>query len=717
MRATDRRGRTPDLRRAGRVVLGLLLVVLGLLPGSLLLDPEIVGPFGQWVLVLESGSLELMLWGSFIVLGGGFVLARTIRTGGVESVLSGVRGALLAVPPYLLSMGLGLTSVLLAAAGSHYLSGMLPTYADSMAQLVQARFLADGMLAGPNPDPPASQVILNTLLTEEGWVSLYPPGHTLLLAGGLLAGAPGWVGPILTGVTVAASAMLVMELLADHPGTARLAAVLTALSPFLLLVGGGYLSHTSCAAGIALAAWCGHRAASGRWIWAIGAGAATGLAVASRPWIGLAVPGVLLPMLWVGRARAGALPLRWLAPRVAGAVLGGAPFAILLLGYNTVHFGSPTRLAYEVAYGPAHGLGLHQNPWGYPYGLLEALGYTAADLSALSMHLLETPLPLVALVGLFIAGASRLPEGSGILLAWALVPVLANFLYWHHGFHLGPRMLYEAAPAWCALAALTAAWLTGRLLPADRTPPDSRTASDGPIPSNDSDEAPWIAPRAIAFWTLILALGGPVFLVPARLGANAWDSATRARMSPPLPDSAPALVFVHGSWPERVSARMQASGIRYDSLELALRRNDLCRVDRYARNRLAGRPLPDLDFSPSPGMPEGLRELEAPGGYRIRGDPTTEMSAECRRELGADRRGTVALDPLLWQGDLAGAERGRPVFVRDMGPELNEVTFSQWPGRSAYLWTPPRPGEEPELRPYREVVEELWGEAAGQSAP
>ena len=719
--------------RVGRVVLGALLVVLGLLPGSLLLDPDVVGPFGQWVLVLESASLELMLWGSVIVLGAGFVMARTVGTGGVDAVLSSVRRTLLAIPPALLALGLGLSSVLLAAAGSQHLSGMLPTYADSMAQLVHARFLAEGMLAGPNPDPAVSQVILNTLLTGEGWVSLYPPGHTLLLAGGLIVGVPGWVGPLLTGVTVAASAMLAMEILSDRPGTARLAAVLTALSPFLLLVGGGYLSHTSCATGIALAAWCGHRAKSRGWVWAIAAGAATGLAVASRPWTGLAVLGVLLPLLWIDGARDEARPFRWLAPRVVGAGLGGAPFAVLLLGYNAVHFGSPTRLAYEVAYGAAHGLGLHQNPWGYPYGLTEALGYTAADLSALSMHLLETPLPLVALVGVFVAGARRLPEGSGILLVWAMVPVLANFFYWHHGFHLGPRMLYEAAPAWCALAALTAAWLTGRLhqTPRASTPPESSpdaamershrtSSSENPSLPDPSGSLRSIAPRAVALWTLILALGGPVFLVPARLGANAWDPATRARMVPPRLDPAdttPALVFVHGSWPERVSARLQASGMRFDSLEVAMRRNDVCRVDRYARNRMAGRTLPDLDFSPRPGMAPGLREVEAPGGYRIRVDPTTDMSETCLRELRADRRGTVPLDPLLWQGDLAGAEGDRPVFVRDMGPELNERTLAAWPDRVQYLWVPPRPGEAPDPRPYREGVEELWGDASEDSLP
>ena len=195
-----------------------------------------------------------------------------------------------------------------------------------------------------------------------------------------------------------------------------------------------------------------------------------------------------------------------------------------------------------------------------------------------------------------------------------MAPALGNALYWHHGYHLEPRMLYETAPAWCLLAALALAELT-------------REASR----------------RSTFFSTLgAPALASALLLqLPARLAASPWDEEARARTRlPAIPEPANAVVFVHGSWPALVAARLAGAGMRRDSVETALRRNDLCRVERYAMAREAGvggAELPPLDLLALPGSPPHLRGVQLSPGTFMRVDPRLPADPSCRREARADR--------------------------------------------------------------------------------
>jgi hypothetical protein len=76
--------------------------------------------------------------------------------------------------------------------------------------------------------------------------------------------------------------------------------------------------------------------------------------------------------------------------------------------------------------------------------------------------------------------------------------------------------------------------------------------------------------------------------------------------------------------------------------------------------------------------------------------------------MSADRYGSVALAPLLWQGDLPGLERGAPMFVRDYGPERNQAVRALFPGREALAWAHP-PGGRPALLPYDDAMAAFWG--------
>lgn len=119
--------------------------------------------------------------------------------------------------------------------------------------------------------------------------------------------------------------------------------------------------------------------------------------------------------------------------------------------------------------------------------------------------------------------------------------------------------------------------------------------------------------------------------------------------------------------------------------------------------------LPVVDSNPRAGTPAGLERRSADGGTVIRIRTGESLTEECARELASDRFGTVALAPLLWQGDLPGDERGAPMFVRDLGPDKNTLVRAAYPDRAPFVFVPRAAGAAPELVPYDEAMRVLWG--------
>ena len=414
--------------------------------------------------------------------------------------------------------------------------------------------------------------------------------------------------------------------------------------------------------------------------------------MSARPFVGLvlgtAIPLSLWASSWTSRGWG------WFVRRALATVAGGLPFAMILGWYNHQLFGSWLEFGYTAAFGANHGLGFHVDPWGYVYGLREAIGFTSTDLLSAGTRLLETPLPLTACLGALLLAGPDLPRGAGTVLAWAFLPVLANGFYWFHE----PRMLFEAAPAWILLAALGTVGVVGW----------SRRKGGA-----------WHRVAQILSWGILTSLLSAAFWgVPGRWQANRWTSETLARIQvPPVPSADPPLVFVHTPWDERLTSRLQgAGGMRQDSVVLLLHRTSKCLLHEYARAREArvrgGRidlPLPDLDLVPVAGEGGRLPGPEAGMGI-VSGTRREEgLTPACEREIRADRFGTVALAPLLWQGDLPGLEGGRPLFVRDHGPEVNEAVRLEFADRPAFYFTPTAPGGPPRVIPYAEGNELLWG--------
>lgn len=687
-----------------RRLAGLAVLVLTLLPIYRLIRTDQSGPWGESTVAEATRSFDIVLWGSVLIAGVAIVAGIWARQrargdtppegeGPPHTTAAVWLGRLADLPVVPFAVACGALSTALSAIVARRVFLRLFTNVDEMTSVIHARYLAAGMAGGPVGDAAEAWLVPNMLVTDVGWVSQYPPGHLLLLALAERIGLVWLLGPLLAGAMVTFSCLAVGRLLPDRAIEVRLGGLLMALSPFVLLLGGGALSHLSAGAAVSAAAYFGMRALEGRMLWAVAAGAATGIAVISRPWTGitLATALVLAPWIWQffedRRSRE-------LMTRVALWVAGGIPFAVLVASYNAHIFGDPLQLGYQILYGPAHKLGFHLDPWGYPYGLREAVAYTSADLIRFGAALLDTPIPLTLVAGGVLLLSPTLPRGAGTLAVWALVPVAANALYWFHQ----PRMLFESAPGWI--------WL-------------------GVIGIGLGVRASTPAVRAATLSAVLLSLVvGLWAFVPVRFSGNSWSEETLSRLIPPVAEDSDqqAIVFVHASWNERVAGRLQAAGMRNDSLQALIRRNDMCALDRYARSR-RGQDLDEtaaaldstVDFTQTADLRAGLSPVATPGGVRVPRLPSQAWTPNCIRELNADRFGAVALAPLLWQGALPGLKieaeprARRLMFVRDFGPVANRSLLERFAERVPWVFTPTAPDGAPEMLPYREGMELLWG--------
>jgi 4-amino-4-deoxy-L-arabinose transferase-like glycosyltransferase len=675
-----------DSRRALRTTGALVLAVLAVLPVWSLLAQPATGLAGVATADMARTYASFVWYGFALLLIPAILLSRTLATDVVARWGRAACRALVAWPVWRYAVLLSvLAFVVTAVFGLRVLSGQ-PNLVDAMAQLLHARFLAEGRLAGPADALGAFWHVQQSLLTPNGWVSQYPPGHIAVLAAGIRLNAAWAVGPLMLALTVLFTALSADRLLPARPVVARLGALLVALSPFLVAHAGAFMNHTTAAAFAAIALYCTLRAReSARW--SVPAGAALGAMFATRPLSGLTLGIVLVTWLLLDRTAPATRPgMRALT----GLALGAFPFVFAVAAYNQHFFGSPFTFGYSAALGEASGLGWGLDPWGNTYGPVEMLAYTSAELTALSLFLLETPLPLVLLIALWLWRGPRLHSGERLLVAIAASPLLAQALYWHHGLFMGPRMLNESAPAWCLLAVLAGDWLV-RVVP-ERAP-------------LTRDYSPRVAVAvtlagALAAGVLVF---GPLRLASYRQRPLALDAAAVA--------AGPALVFVHGGWTSRLAMRLAASGMRLDSVETALRQNPTCAVEAYAAARATGRALPPLDLTPRAyPLPEAVNISP---GNRIRILAGERLAGECARQAAADRLGTIDVTPLLWRGDLPGSESRGTMYVRDLGPETNAALIAAHPHRRPWVLLTASPESRPGLEEYDAAMDRLWGRTAG----
>jgi Dolichyl-phosphate-mannose-protein mannosyltransferase len=671
---------------------GMVLVALVLLPVYRLLDGPDAGRFPRGSLAAAELSRSMLFLGSFIAIAVAILASRVLDPSAIDRALGRLGKRLVAIPTLWFAGGLALIAAALTLAFSLAVLDGKPNLIDAMVQLVHARFIAAGHLAGPADDIPEFWQLQNSIVTPHGWVSQFPPGFVIFLAAGLRLGMVQLVGPVFAGLTVFFTALAAERLLSHDRATARVGAVMLCFSPFLIGLAAAFMNHIAAAAFTAAAIYCAVRSRDdGKLWWALLAGGAVGGVFSIRPLTGI-VAAAIVAVVWLaydmldsGRRIVGFLR------RSLAATVGISPVLAAVGAYNQFFFGRPFTFGYLASTGPLVEPGFHRDPTGAFYGPVQALAYTSSDLVTLSLYLLETPIPAVLVAGLFLVLSRRFSVGERVIAIWALLPVAANALYWHHGMFMGPRMLNEAAPPWALLTAIAAIGLV-RLIPTERK---------------------WrnYSPRAVL--TLAFALSwvaGLLYLGPQRLASYGGTWMESSRIEIPRRDR-PSLVFVHGAWTGRIAMRLLSHGMRIDSLKAALRQNTTCDAHTYALwySRPAAdraREAPPLDFSFVPRDTPPPMRLAAGDEIRVR--PGVPLPRECLREVASDTFGIVDVGPLLWQGDLPGIAGDGPMFVRDMGPEPNARLIQRYPDRVPTVLLRPRDGEPPKVVPYAEGMNLLW---------
>jgi len=649
---------------AARRSLGLVLLVLVVFPAFRVLDTTDL----MAGLMASSGEANWRYtWGlAFGWRAGAALLAAGLialaTRGRLTEALASLGRMMGRAPAWIAASAIGLIGAGLTLVVVFQVFDQRTILNDASVQLIQARYFAAGMLAGPVLALPEFWSVQFMVHTAAGWVAQYPPGHALVLAGGYALGAP-WVAmAAAVGVTGGMLVLSLDRLLPERQGLGRVAALLTVTSPMLLGLAGGYMSHATLAAAASVALYLGLRAEHGRLGWAAAAGAAVGLMVTIRPVSGLLLGVLLTAALWVtspGMSLFDAETRPELVRRLGAWVTGGLPFALGFGLFNAKFFGSPLTLGYVAASGPNHGLGFHEDPWGRLYTPVAAVGNTSAELLSLSRELLGTPIPLVAFIGVFLLATPRLSRGGRILLAWAMLPLLASALYWHHDLVFGPRMLGEAVPAWIALAVLTFAGLVRLARGGDGTPAPGRA---------------WAGDSVAAVALLALAFGA-VSGGPERLGVR--GAALGAY--PEIREERPSLVFVHEPWGDRLGGRLSGRGLRLDSVRTLLTRYHPCQLEA------------------------GLLGIQQ-----------SEATPVCRREEASDaaalvrQRGSLGITGLLWLDDLPGLPAEGVLWVRDLGPDRNAAVLAEYPDRVPLFLLPgPRVGAW-DLVPYAQGSNILW---------
>lgn len=660
-------------------VLAAVVAVLGAVPLWRLLVGRPTGLAG-WATASEASAHSAILWSGLLICAPVGILAAMLLDGSVIDRVARQVGALVRKPTTgALALGLGVLATGLAVVVAYALFGGMPTLIDSFAQLLHARYIAEGMPAGPVNANSEFWHIQQTLLTRNGWVSQYPPGHVLLLAVGLKLGVAPLIGPVSWGAAVVFTTLALHELVEDIV-VARLAALLAAVSPFGLALSGAFMSHVPAAACAAAALYFLARAHAGAWLHALAAGFSLSALFTMRPLTAVAL-GVGAAIYALAQERPRIIVLMFVAALPLVAATGA---------HNQHYFGSPFRFGYTAALGPAGGLGFGIDPWGNQYGVLEALAFTTAELAALSLLLFETPLPLVLLVGLYFATGRR-TRGEWLLFAWCVLPVLANLFYWHHGLFMGPRMLGDVGVLWGALAVYCLIQSIAQL------------------------RAEWhiaekYSPRTFVAVTALAALiFGAVMLLPQRLASYRVPADLRAVLRAPSVEQ-PALVFVHGGWTARIGMRLAGHGMRLDSVETALRQNPTCLVHAFADSFASGaKSAAVLDFERRADRLPAVVEISP--GNRIRVAANEVLDSACTAQIRADRSGIIDLTPLIWQGDLPGTEARGALFVRDMGPQANRRLIAQHEDRRPMMLVPH--ADSMALVPYTIAERAIWG-ASGE---
>src|SRR5689334_13618201 len=227
-----------------------LLALLGVFPLAAVIK---WAPVVQW---LPQAGME---WAVSMLIVAALCFLLTRYAGDrVDLMLSRARDATLLPSPRDFAIYAGLFTFFAAVFVAWFCFGGQPTGGDEIAQRFQARLLVAGRLWGVTEQPYQFFSGIQTLNMDGRWFAQFPIGGPLLLMLGVLVGMPWIVNPIIAGWTAAGVYRFASK--TTDETTARLATVLFATSPFVLLMSGSQMNHPGALAFVmyglvALADW------------------------------------------------------------------------------------------------------------------------------------------------------------------------------------------------------------------------------------------------------------------------------------------------------------------------------------------------------------------------------------------------------------------------------------------------------------------------------
>lgn len=319
-----------------------------------------------------------------------------------------------------------------------------PNSGDEYAYLFQAETFAAGRLWNAPPALGRSAAATFLWVANGKWVGQYPPGWPALLAPFVRAGVP-WLANVLLALLAVAGLARLASDAAGRDASWR-SALLFGLSPFTIFTAASLFAHQLAATATIGALLCSRRARERRTMLpAVLAGAACGLAGITRLPAAVPCAVVLACDLLKGEDK---------PRRLAGLLLGAAPFAVLLLGYQYAVTGSPFR--------PAYWIGGREVDHLYFDGasLAEAARLTAFRFVELSLWASPLIVPMWAWAfwrkarsGTWEAADLLFPAGVLLFLLYPL----------HPGFRFGPRYFFDFFPGLVFTIATVTAAEPGRL--------------------------------------------------------------------------------------------------------------------------------------------------------------------------------------------------------------------------------------------------------------
>lgn len=459
----------------------------------------------------------------------------------------------------------------------------LPHLEDEVAYTWQAKLVARGKLTVPSPEVCPKCYLVPFVIDHNGQrFGKYPLGWPVVLAAGEAANARQVVNPLLAGLAVWFSYLIGKKLFGE--GTGLLTAILTATSPFFLMLSGSFLSHTwSLLLALAFTlAWLDafHHpnprlpVKYQRSLPMVTAALCIAVLALTRPLtaVGVALPFGLHAVYLLFRSDSGTRRRLLAFGVLAGSIsalhiawqyaVTGDPFLnpyTLWWPYDTIGFG-PGVGRQEGGY-TLHDAWLNIQ-FSISYGLSDLFGWPG-------ISWIFMPAGILAIMA-----QPHLRRRVGIWLAAALLPamVITYMLYWIGSWLYGPRYYFEGIISATLLSAAGIQWLAGRL------------PWNMPV---HHDLFPWNGRQLVRFVLVsstvaVLIISNILYYLPLRLnGMVGLYGVSRACYAPfesaRAQAAIPALVFVRveGKWID-YGCMIDMSSPFYDSdFVLVISRNDV----------------------------------------------------------------------------------------------------------------------------------------------